>query len=487
MKRTRNLPAVYNANQLRTFASELVSRMMLATKLGAQYDGSRDIYKALGYPEANTLTFEDYLGRYIRQDIAKAVIDRPVNATWQGDLELIETDEAEETPFEKAWRKLNWDLDIKSILVRADRLAGIGRYGVILLGLDDVGNQLGFKEPVKPGKRKLLYLKPFSEKSAKIASYITNPKNKRYGKPLMYEIEVADMSNGVSTSTITVQVHYSRVIHIVDGSLESDVFGSPRLESIYNRLMDLDKIVGGDAEMFWRGARPGFQGVVDKDFTLTPEAEEEFVDQIDEYENYLRRIIVNEGITLKELQQTISDPKNHVDVQLTLISADKGIPKRILSGSERGELSSVQDSDEWKTYVKSRREDFAEPHIMRPLIDRLIELNILPTPSDEYNVDWADLFAISEKERVEIGKARASALREYSYNPMEMAIVPPAGFLQEFLGFSRQQIELMEQMKKSDIMEEIKEMLKLEAEAKASVTPALPEAKMKRTASTTKE
>ena len=459
MKRTKNnLPALYNANQLRTFASAVVSRLSLASKMGAQYDGNRDLYKALGYPTTEP-NFKDYLNRYQRQDIAKAVIDRPVVATWQGPLELIETDDAEETEFEEAWRKLNRRLDIKSVFARVDRLTGLGKYGVILLGLDDVRDSTGFMNPVRSGKRILKYLKPFGESTARISTYEINPRNERYGLPFMYEVEIADSASGRSQ---TIQVHYSRIIHITDNSLESEVFGTPRLRAIYNRLMDMDKIAGGDAEMFWRNARPGYQGLIDKDYTITPEAEEEFMDQIDEFENNLRRILINEGITLKELTQQISDPKNHADVILTLISAETGIPKRILSGSERGELASTQDVGEWKTYIKTRREDHAEPRIVRPTIDRFMELGILPMVEDEYNIDWADLFAMSELERVEIGKNRANALREYTYNPLEQAIVPPKGFLQEFLGFSRQQIELMEQMKEDDMLEEMKTILELQ-------------------------
>jgi uncharacterized protein len=437
--------------QLRTFASALVSRMNMATQMGlTMYEGNRDINKALGYKD--NLLFDDYLGRYLRQDIAKAIIDRPVNATWQGNIELIETDDAQETPFEKEWRDLNWKFGIKSILARVDKLTGIGRYGVLLLGLDDVSNQAGFLKPVKPGKRTLAYLKPFSEKSAKVKEWEANPSNARYGMPLIYEIEVADVASGASQQ---VQVHYSRIVHIIDNSLESEVYGTPRLEAVFNRLMDLEKVVGGSAEMFWRGARPGHQGVIDKDYTLTPEAETELQAQMDEYENGLRRLLINEGVDLKSLETQVATPKDHVDVILTCISAQTGIPKRILSGSERGELSSGQDSAEWKTYTKSRREDHAEPRIIRVFVDRLIELKVLPKPSDEYAVDWEDLFAISEKDRVEIGKARANALREYTYNPLSAMIIPPDGFKEFFLGFTREQIELMKAMEEGDILEEL--------------------------------
>lgn len=440
---------VVDLNRRLQVLTEVVSRANLAARLGFQYGGDRDIYQALGY--LTSLKYEDYLTRYTRQDIAKAIIDRPVRATWQGPLELIESDKSEDTAFEKAWTALNRKLGIKSRLARLDRLIGIGRYGVLLLGLDDVPNKDGFEKPVKAGARQLLYVKPFGENSAKIATYETNTKNNRYGQPLIYNFEVADVENG---SVSYLNVHYSRVIHVTDDPLESEVFGIPRLEAVFNRLMDLDKLVGGDAEMFWRGARPGYEGKVDQDYQMTDQMKEDLKEQIDEYENNLRRILINEGVNLQALEQQIADPSNHVDVQLTMISAVTGIPKRILSGSERGELASTQDTSEWKEYVQARREDHAEPNIVRPLADKLIELKILPKPANDYTVKWNDLYSLSEKARVEIGKARATAIREYTYGPMAEVIVPPELFMETCLGYTTEQITLARKMRDDMISEE---------------------------------
>jgi hypothetical protein len=389
--------------------------------------------------------------------MAKAIIDRPVKATWQGQLELVESQETDKTPFEQAWYDLNKRLSLRSFLSRVDRLTGIGRYGVLLLGLDDVKDQEGFMKPVKDdGKRQLLYVKPFGEYSAKINTYDSNPKSPRYGMPLTYNIQVADIANNSST---LVQVDHTRVIHITDDNLESEIYGTPRLEAVFNRLQDIEKIVGGDAEMFWRGARPGFQGQVDPNFTMTEQTKTDLKDQIDEYEHNLRRILVNEGVDLKALAQQIADPANHLDIQLTCISAVTGIPKRILSGSERGELASTQDTGEWKTYVQSRREDHAEPHIIRPFVDRLIELGVLPEPSVDYTIDWLDLFSISEKDRVEIGKSRANAIREYTTNPLASEIIPPEAFFDLFLGLSTEQIAFVKKTVENGLSEDQKALI----------------------------
>jgi len=449
MERTKFKGNNPTPEQLHALSSQLVSRMNLALSLGMSYNGDRDIYQALGYPLQ--LKFDDYAARYFRQDIAKAIIDRPVKATWQGPLELVESDISADTVFEDTWEELNRTLGIKSRLARLDRLTSIGRYGVLLLGLNDVKNKSTFINPVAPSANKLLYIKPFGEKSAQIKTWITNPKDPRFGKPELYCIEIADIASGSSSF---VDVHYTRVLHIIQDPLESDVYGTPVLESVFNRLMDLEKIVGGDAEMFWRGARPGFEGKVDPEYQMTAQMKEDLKDQISEYENNLRRILINEGVELNALAQQIADPTTHVDASLTMISAVTGIPKRVLSGSERGELSSAQDSSEWKDYVQTRREDYAEPILVRVLVDRLIELGILPTPVNNYDVKWNDLYSLSEKARVEIGKGRANSLREYTYNPIAQEIIPPKVFYQEFLGFSKEQITLTEAMRDEMISED---------------------------------
>lgn len=435
--------------QLQTFASQLVGRANLAARMGHQYEGARDLYKALGYKKV--LKFEDFYARYERQEIAKAVINRPVNATWQGPLELVESSVAEDTQFETVWDELNRQFGFKTIFSRVDKLTGLGRYGILLLGLDDSSSVKALATPVKQGTHKLKYVRAFSENSATIDSLEEDAQNERYGKPLYYKIEVEDLEK---KSTAVIKVHHTRIIHVVDNPLESEVYGTPRLEPIYNRLMDLEKIVGGSGEMFWRSARPGFQGKLDKDFQMTEGMKSELVEHLDEYEHDLRRFLINEGVEISSLDQQIADPSNNFKVQISCISAETGIPQRVLMGSERGELASTQDTSEWKDYIQTRREDHAEPNILRPFVDRLILYGILPKPSENYTVKWSDLYAMSEKERVDVGKARANALREYTYSPMAQGIIPPPVFYEYFLGFTKEQITLTNALRDQIISEE---------------------------------
>ena len=432
--------------------SELVSRVNLATQLGVDtYGGDRDVYQALGYP--TKIQWKDYWGRYQRHDIAKAIIDRPVKQSWKGEIEVIETIRREESPFEKAWTELYNRLKLKSIFIRADKLTGIGQFSVLFLGLNDTTNTEALKLPVNKSKKlELLYVKPLSQQLADIQAYEENPLSPRYGLPLLYNVTV----NSGDKDRI-IQVHYSRVVHLVEDLLQDEVYGTPRLQAVYNRLIDLEKLIGGDAEMFWRGARPGYTGEVQPDYQMTDAMFDELKAQIDEFENNLRRVLINEGVKYNALAQQIADPINHVDVQIQMISAVTGIPKRILTGSERGELSSAQDKLEWISYVTARREEQNEPMILRPFIDKCIEIGVLPTPATPYKIVWDKLFSLSDKEKVEIGRLRAEAIKSYGTSAVQ-DLFPLDLFAEYFLAFDKVQVEEIMDRRKNEFDEEEKIM-----------------------------
>lgn len=432
--------------------SDIVGRAAFAARLGKQYGTDRDVYQALGYP--TEIDFADYASRYARQDMARAIINRPISMTWKGPLKITEPGD-EDTKLEKAYKKLDKALKLKSKFVRLDKLSSIGAYGILLLGFHDVKKADDWQLSADGAGKRLLYVKPLSEGNAKIASYVSQPKSERYGLINMYDVEI---TNPGSDNTTSLKVHYSRVLHVVPELMESEVEGVPVLKPVWNRLMDLEKLVGGSAEMFWRGARPGYQAKTKEGYNMSPATEAKLQDQIDEFEHKLRRMIVNEGVEFEALQQQVADPDKHVDVIIQMISAVTGIPKRILTGSERGELASSQDETGWLSLVQTRREEHAEFSIVRPFVDMCIERNILPLPTNEeegYNVEWQDLFSPSDKEKADVGKVRADALAVYANNPIASLIVPPDAFFEWFLGLSEEQRVKIKDMSKDAIAKEL--------------------------------
>ncbi len=452
MKRTKN-------NNPQTMASDMVSRSMMARGiLGKQYGADRDVYQVLGYD--TELRFEHFYAQYKRQDIASAIINRPVSATWRGALKLQEAsdekkkpsaDPNETTPFEKQWAELEKKLKLKSNLVRLDKLSRIGQYGILFLGFSDAKTREQLREPVQGGSLKLLYVKPISEGNAVISRWVEDPTDERYGMPLYYTITI---HSPASQKSHTMVIHYSRVLHVADGLLEGNVVGQSKLEPVFNRLKDLEKLVGGSAEMFWRGARPGYTGSINPEYGMGEEERQKLREQIDEYDHNLRRFLVTSGVQMSSLESQVADPMHHVDVQIQMISAETGIPKRILTGSERGELSSTEDRDNWLETIESRRKEFVEPYILHPLVDILIEYGVLPNPPQGYAVDWEDLWSVSEKERAEVGKIRTQSLQAYAQNPFALDILPPVLFYKYCLGLNDDEIQAITKAQEQSMLEE---------------------------------
>lgn len=434
-------------------ASTSFSRASLAGALGQTYGGDRDLYGTLGYKKDPT--FADYNNCFTRQDISRRIVTAYPDATWRGKPEVYETEDPKETPFEKDWNEVMSSINLFHYFNRVDKLAGIGRYAVLFLGFDD-GEDPSSPVKVKKG-RKLMYVQPFSENKATIKSSITDPKNVRFGLPEKYELTV-DTATSISGKILA---HWSRVLHVADGLTESNVFGTPRLECVLNRLQDLERVVGGASEMFWRGAFPGLS--LEMDPTAKVSDEDALEEEINQYIHNLRRVMRLKGIKANNLSVEVADPKGHVEVILQLISGATTIPVRILTGSERGELASSQDKENWNDRVAERREDFAGPVILSPFIDRLIQSGVLTPPSQEtkVTVNWPDEDALSDKEQADIAKIRAEALQKY-LDSGASNIVPPITFLTLFMGFSQLEAEAM--LKEAEVQMEEEEK---EAEALA--------------------
>lgn len=448
MKRTTKPNQTGTPDVLLQVVTDALSRQGLARRLGFSYGDKRKLYQALGYPTDTDLTFEYYYNKYDRNEIARAVIDRPIDTTWSGELLVVEEGEVvSKSELARAWAKLDTKFKIKKRLAKVDKLCHIGRFSLLLFGLDDVKKAEDFKKPVR-GVRKLLYLRQVAESEITVEKFEENSSNPRYGQPKIYNIKIGTIQS-ISASGMTqtqvgamreISVHHSRVLHVVSDNLTNEIVGEPYLKSIINRLVDIEKILGGDAEMFWRGARPGYTATEKEDYELDPTAKQALYDELDNYEHDLRRFITARGVDIKALEQQVADPLGHLDIQLQAIAGRTGIPKRILIGSERGELASSQDTDSWLTKIKNRQHEFAEVDIFRPFIDRCMEYGILPKEK-EYDVIWDDVFAPSDLNKVDVGAKRARSLMEYSQSALASEILAPKLVFKHLLGLSEEETQ----------------------------------------------
>jgi hypothetical protein len=375
------------------------------------FGGMRDLYQTFGYKRAPT--FHDYLFKYMKQDIAGRIIDAPVDALWT-DAPIVNADEA----FLGAWQDVVSAHSVWSVLCTLDRLCGLGRYAVLVIGIDD---GLALEKPVveprggsSPRVRKVIYLQPYMEGSVQIQAYETDTTSPRFGKPTMYQVtpQSPDINavalGGASAGSVSsvggqrnsFLVHHTRVLHVADNTLENKVFGIPRLANVYNRLDDLEKVVGGAAETFWMAGNRGLQVDVDKEMDLDPEAAKALEQEVETYVNDMRRFIKTRGVKINPLGSDVADPSRIFDVLVSLIAAAKGIPKRVLIGVEAGQLASAQDRANWAQRVAERQQNHGSPVVLIPFISTLVRMGVLPNPAT-LTITWPEAFKLSPLERAQ--------------------------------------------------------------------------------------
>jgi hypothetical protein len=406
-------PAHMRANLSSTIAQGWLSRIRSVFGGASQANGKRDLYYTFGW--ATTIGHTDFVNKYVRQDIVKRIINAPVNALWS-DPPKIEGDDA----FNTAWSELLETVPLFHEVQRADILAGLGRFSILLVGLDD-GRDVIYPVTRKEG-RKVIYLQPYAEGSVTVSKWDTDPSSKRFGMPTEYEISPGTFLTRVNTETSptatvaersSFKAHWTRVLHIAEGALESKVYGHSRLESIYNILDDIMKVTGGSAETYWLAANRGLHVDVDKEAELSEEDADNLSDEVDEYANELRRVIRTRGVTIKNLGSDVADPRGTFDVQLSLLAANTGIPKRVLMGSEAGQLASQQDRANWAIQVEMRISSHGQPTVLIPLIRLLIDVGVLPIPKT-LSITWPDAFKMNPLERAQTSAQMARSAANLS-------------------------------------------------------------------------
>ncbi len=474
----------------------------------------QDIDNEVGWVPDSDAKSEFFRALFDRMAIARRVVEVYPMECWQVQPLVYEDESAKNaTAFEKAWDELgshlmlngeSWHQDeagslVWSYLLRADIMSGIGRYGAILLGLDDgklleepadgsqpdgvpkdisgvadltskdiYGGQLpkalerplastmgtdaqyfGVQfTPQQPSTKKrngaqLLFLRVFDEHLVEVVQYEASMYNPRFGLPIMYKITLNDPRQphtGIGLPLATVRVHWSRVIHIADNLQSSEIFGAPRMRPVLNNILDLRKLYGGSAEMYWRGAFPGLS------IETNPQMGGDAIldipslrDMMTQYHTGLQRWISLLGMSAKSLAPQVVDPTPQITVQIQAICILLGCPVRVFMGSERGELASSQDDASWNDRLRHRQHTHITPRIISPFIDRLITLGVLPEP-ESYSIEWPDLDSTTKKDKAAIALQTTQAVAAYVAGSVEQ-MIPPQDYLTRILGLEEEEAE----------------------------------------------
>lgn len=416
-------------------------------------DTRRDYDKEFGYP--SDVTPEMCGDAYEKDDISGRVVSVFPEECWSRKPDIFETMKSAESVFEKTWNKLAKKLNIYWYLQQVDILSGIGSYGVLFFGLDD---GKAFSEPVAgvdltTGERsekatkahKLLYLRAFDQRYIKIDELEKSVHSPRYGLPTMYTISFADPS-ATSEGTDAPQskdlkVHWTRLLHVADNLMSSELLGIPRMKPVWKRLLDIKKVAGGSAEMFWKGAFPGISFETMPDIGVGELDVESLRAEFTKYSNGLQRYLALNGVTAKPMPVQNVDPTAHINAQILLIAIRLGVPARVLMGSEVGSLASAQDTKRWNERLAKRQTEYLTPRVAEPCIQRLTAYGVLPAV-EELNILWPDMNVPTSLEKGTVAMKKTQAMAAYAGSAVS-ELIGPEDYLTRILEMTTEEAKIV--------------------------------------------
>ncbi|MDR0392075.1 MAG: DUF1073 domain-containing protein [Planctomycetaceae bacterium] len=410
---------------------------------------NRDLDAQFGYPEViNKMMYEKL---FDRNAIANRVISLYPAECWLNSPKIYDQEIPSHSEFEEAVEKVFTKNYCFGFLKRIDQLSGIGNYGVLLLGVSD-GRQLhepidGIEEDspeeLKQGEYRLLYLRAFSHGQVEISATEYRTGNSRYGQPTMYRIQFNANDHDLEGGDIdmrTLDVHWTRILHVADNRKTSEIFGMPRLQVVYNHVIDIKKILGSSGEMFYKGAYPGYAIEAVDDVTSGVQLDlESMKRQMELYENQLQRWIGLTNAHVNSLSPQAQSPKDHISAQLEQITIALACPMRIFMGSERGELASTQDAEAWNNRLMDRMRNYLSPFLVEPFVMRLIQIGALPVPRNSmFKVEWDDLNTQTESEKADVAGKWLGNISTYLSGNMEL-VLSLQDMLQKYAGMTEEE------------------------------------------------
>lgn len=281
-------------------------------------------------------------------------------------------------------------------------------------------------------KVRLLYMRAFPEVMAQVATYETNPTSLRYGQPTSYTISFHDPrevgSAGAQPPSHTRVVHWTRVIHVNLEGLSSETYGVERMRQVYRNLLSIEKLVYASPEMFYKGAFPGMSFESHPQLGGQVQYDKAGMKRMmEDYQNGLQRYLLTTGGSAKMLAPAVADPTPHVNVQVEAICVRIGIPVPVFKGYEIGEQASQNNTKDWDDKVKGWRETNRTPRLIVPIVDRLINVGVLPEPTG-YSIKWPEVSQQSATERAQVISTLTQAMVSYISGDVAQ-FMPPMEYL----------------------------------------------------------
>jgi hypothetical protein len=407
MARSRRKSSTDRMQQIANALADAGVRQRLAAAIsgGNDYaDTLHNVYIDYGYPE--TVTFENAWNMYRRFGIARNIVELPVDVTWM-DIPVI----TGSSQFDAALERLIPRIKLWHRLRGLDMRQRVGRYAGLFMRVRD---NLHPDKPIGPlpGEGALIQIIPIYEGQLTVTDTDQDPLSDSYGQPSMYQYQSGGIGSRDERAGASFSIHPSRLIMAAEGADDGGIYGISSLEAPYNSLMDLRKIIGAGGEGYYKNAAQSIVFSLEDASNAVANAPllEKFNDQYNDFvRNRFTRGMWTPGLKPNVIQASLPDPKEFFSAALNDVAAAAKIPATILVGQQTGRLASTEDAKSFLAGINSRRENFVTEVIQRTL-DWLIVNRILP--SSEYEIEWTDLLANSDQDRLSLASKMSTVNRD---------------------------------------------------------------------------
>lgn len=410
-------------SQINTFINAMSQTMStlrfnVGQILGQSHNGNRNIYRIYGYPDQ--IQYSDMFQYSRRQGMANRITHGMAKSCWRDGFEAYADSEEDSERILVDELSILKKAGLNNKIERADILNRIGKFSVLFVGIPD---GLEPSEPVGRVNSKDLskvFFKAFGYDGIQIHQQETDPKNPRFGLPKMYSVQkIANGNMQKDSQQESMIVHWSRIVHLNEEALDSDVEGMGQLEPIFNRILDLDKATGGASEAYFRNAKGKIAYEIDKEFAdsllNTTGAKEALEQGAEDFTNQGKDHIFALGAQIKAVDTPHYSPKDTIMGALWEISGYTGIPIRLLIGEGSGQLAGSEDQLSYNALVSARQFSHCGSWVFRVLeilseagMIKLDQKNEVRFPHQQ-PVTEAQAAEISNKKADTIAKVAAAA------------------------------------------------------------------------------
>jgi hypothetical protein len=386
--------------------ADTISLRSKMNQFNVTHDGKRDLNAAFGYNE--NPSFSDYYRLYTRNGIANRIVKTLPKSCWRDGF-FVESDG--KNIYEDLFKIFKRNKLIQQ-LEKADILNRIGEYSVLYIGIPDGLDKNQPIGKIPKNREKEIYFSCYDETNITINRWNTNKLDSRYGMPETYTLTTTNLEDSnIQQQKTGLEVHWTRVIHFAEDSLNNPLSGTPYLKPVFNRFIDYEKVIGGSAEAYFRNAlgkivletKEGFD-----DSPISEEIKKDMREAAEEWTNNFRSTLRLMGTTAKSLAIPHNDPMGTINSLYKEFTSYTGYPMRTLTGEGGGQLAGSEDKASYNQLVQDRQDQFCSV-ILDEFLNRIQMAGLVTLPED-YEVKFPLSDPTTELEQSQISLNRSNSL-----------------------------------------------------------------------------